>query len=240
MRRFVPAMALAALACLAFVTPALALDLNPADYFQINYQPIAFDKTQVGPGDTFHTTIKGQAVCMKSIPVPVSEATITSQVVARSAAAGASYTLNPGFTIDINPFPDKQGETYNINQPLDLQFPPDASPGQYQVVWELSQARAKISFVWTDVTGNLPAEQSMGTVTVTATGQSTSPSGAPPTTSSPATQASPAPTGTTPSTPADHAGVPLGTAWWVLPLVVVVGAAIIVFVIIFIVRHRHD
>ena len=145
--------------------PGFALDINPADYFQLTFQPITFDKSQVAAGEVYHTTIRGRAVCSKNIPLPVSEATITSQAVARDTT-GAGYTLNPGFVIDIKPFPDKAGETFDIDVTIDLQFPSNASPGRYDVIWQPIEARAKVSFVWTDVSDYFPSEQPMGQVTL--------------------------------------------------------------------------
>jgi hypothetical protein len=236
-RRLLPALLLAALACLAAASPALALDLNPANYFQISYDPITFDKTRVAPGEVFHTTIKGQAVCNKTIPVPVSEATVTSKVIARGG--GTDYTLNPSFTIDINPFPDKAGQTYDINLPLDLQFPVDAPPGDYDVVWQLVQARAKISFIWTDVTSSLPAEQAMSAVTVTnspppsSTVIITNPQN--PQSSTTITVPPPPPFTVGPTT---SGGVPL----WLLPLIIgaLIIAVIVIIIFAVVLRHRRD
>jgi hypothetical protein len=245
LRHLLPALLLAALACLAAASPALALDLNPANYFQLTYDPITFDKTAVGPGGAFHTTITGRATCYKNIPIPVSRAEITSRVVARSPA-GASYTLNSGFTIEINPFPTKQGDTYDIDVPLTMQFPPEATPGQYQVVWQLVKATARILITDTDVTGSLPAEQAMGNITVAAA--------SPPT--PPATTPAPSPTATIvppnsvtltvppppPPFTVGPTGPPVFTGWFIVLVVAgafVVAAAVAV-VLIIVLRRRRD
>lgn len=222
--RLFASLTLAALACLAVASPAAALDINPADYFQLTYQPITFDKSQVAAGEVFHATIRGRAVCSRNIPLPVSQATITSQVIARDAG-GDSYTLNPGFSININPFPDKAGETFDIDETINLQFPTSASPGQYDVIWQPIETRAKVSFIWTDVSDYFPPEQPMGMVTVT----SAPPSSITATATSPATP----PTPTT--TPAPGFVVP----WWAFPLGVVVVIAVIVIVIVLLVRRRR-
>lgn len=228
-KRFVSSLALAALACLALASPAIALDINPADYFQLTYQPVTFDKTQVAPSEVFHTNIRGRAVCSKNIPLPVSQATITSQVIARSAAGGASYTLNPGFNIDIKPFPDKAGETFDIDQSIALQFPNQAAPGEYEVVWQPVEARAKVSFVWTDISDYFPPERAMGKVTVTAAAPSP-----PGTAAAPVSPSAAAPAAST-TPPAPGFVVP----WWAFPLGVLVVVAIIVIVIVLLVRRRR-
>ncbi len=226
---------MALLACLAIASPALALDINPADYFRLTYQPITFDKSQVAAGEVFHTYIKGRAVCSKTIPLPVSQATITSQVIARDAA-GASYTLNPGFTININPFPDKQGETFDIDQSVALQFPADTPPASYDVVWQPIEARAKISFVWTDVSDYFPPEQAMGTVTVTAA--PSSPTGTP---TAPVSTTASAPSSTTaPTTPTAPPAPGFVVPWWAFPLgVLVIIVIIIIIIVVLLVRRRR-
>jgi hypothetical protein len=225
-RRLVPALLLAALTCLTFVTPAFALDIDPADYFRLTYEPITFDKGRVAPGETFRTTIKGLASCDKTIPLPVSRATVTSRVIARQAATGASYTLNPGFVIDIDPFPDRQGETFAIDVPLELRFPPGATPGDYQVVWQPIEARARVSFIWTDITDYFPAEQAMGEVTVET--------------------AAPAPPGanpsapTVPATPTTPTTTGFAVPWWVLPLAGVILVLAIIGTVLFLALRRRE
>jgi hypothetical protein len=236
-RRFVASLLLTAAACLAVASPAVALDFNPADYFNLTYQPITFDKSQVAAGETFHANIRGRAVCNKNIPLPVSRATIVSQVTARSAAGGASYTLNPGFTIEINPFPDKAGDTFDIDESINLQFPLDASPGDYQVVWQIVQARAKIGFIPTDVSDYIPPEQPMGSISVVSPAKTgAAPQPGTTTTSAPSTP-SVSPAHITPTTtPAPGFVVP----WWAFPLGVLVVIAIIVIVIVLLIRRRRQ
>jgi len=232
-RRLAPALLLAALACLAFISPAAALDLgiNPADYFYLTYDRVTFDKNEVAPGEIFHTTLKGKAVCSKDIPVPVSRATITLKVVARHAATGALYTINPGFTLDIDPFPADRGETFEITLPLDFQFPAGAAPGDYDLVWQPVEARARITFVWTDVSSLVPSEQAMGKITVKVAAP------APPGTTPTSTAPIPPPATTTITTyrPPPPGGVPL----WVLPLAGIILMVAVIGTIVFLVLRRR-
>jgi hypothetical protein len=227
-RRLIPALLLAALACLALVSPAAALDLgiNPADYFYLSYDPVTFDKSQVVPGDIFHTTITGKVVCSQDIPLPVNRAEVTMKVVARHATTGDLYDLNPGFTVDIDPFPRQEGETFEINLPLSLQFPPGAAPGEYQVFGQLVEARVRITFVWTDVSNYLPPEQAMGKVSVIA-------APAPPGTTT--ILPPPGTTTITTSRPLPPGGVPL----WVLPLAVIILVVAVIGTIVFLVLRRR-
>jgi len=145
-------------------SPALALDINPKDYFNISYDPVTFDKSEVKAGEVFHATIKGHAECYKTLPLPVGEATITSQVIAENIASGTRLTLNSGYVISIKPFPDKSGETFEINQLIPLQFPEGTWPGAYRIIGKITEAKAKVTFLWQDVTSYFPGEQNMGVV----------------------------------------------------------------------------
>jgi hypothetical protein len=241
-KNILPALLLVALAGLAFAAPALALDLNPGDYFELTYSPITFDKTQVVPGEEFHTTIQGEASCYKDIPVPVSQATLTSRVIARSSG-GAEYTLNPGFTVEINPFPKKAGETYDINEPLAMKFPSGAAAGEYQVLWQLVEAKIKYSFFpATDVSNLLPKEQAMGSVNVTAPA-TTTPAAPAPATSPPATVAPLASPSVTvaPATPSAVQSTGTAIASWFIVLLAAGGAfvvaAVIAIVLVFLRRR---
>jgi hypothetical protein len=148
---------------LTTASPALALDLNPNDYFQFNFNAVTFDKSEVAAGEAFHYTITGSADCTKDLPLPVSEVTITSQVVAKPASGGAAIVINPSYVIDIKPLPTKAGQSFNINQTVTLQFPAGNAPGSYYVVAQVISAKVKV-VITLDVTGSFPAESNMGKV----------------------------------------------------------------------------
>jgi len=59
----------------AYAAPASALDLNPANYFKLTYEPVTFDKTEIAAGETFHAVFKGKASCTKTLPFSPSQAT---------------------------------------------------------------------------------------------------------------------------------------------------------------------
>ncbi len=149
-------------------SPALALDLNPADYFKFNFEPTAFDKSTVSAGDVFYAVIKGSADCTQDLPLPITEISIKSQVVARPVSGGADLLLNPEYVIGINPLPNKAGESFEINQAVNLQFPAGAAPGNYVAIALLTEAKVNIKVLFTnttlDVTGSFPAETLMGAV----------------------------------------------------------------------------
>jgi hypothetical protein len=153
---------------LTIASPALAaLDLNPANYYQFNFNPTTFDKSEVAAGEVFHATITGSADCTKDLPLPISEIKITSQVVAQPAAGGAALILNPQYIIDINPLPRTAGGTFNINQTVTLQFPAGATPGSYNVVGQVTLAKVTIKVIFSydmDVTSSFSQDQTLGTI----------------------------------------------------------------------------
>jgi len=151
-------------------SPAAAITLG--DYFQISYDPVEFSQTEIHGNEVFYATIKGRATCIEDLPSPynmVSEASITSRVVAQHQVSGTSEILNPSYTITIKPFPTKKGDTYTIEKVIPLQFPEGSESGDYNVLGELIEAKAK-ALLWIDVTSYLPSSQAMGSVTYIAPG----------------------------------------------------------------------
>jgi hypothetical protein len=224
---------------LTAVSPALALDLNPNDYFQFTLNPVTFDKSQVAVGDVFHITITGRAACTKDLPVPVSEVSITSQVVARPAAGGAALTLNPQYIIDINPVPNKAGQAFDINQSVAVQFPAGAAPGNYDIVGLLTSAKVKVTLVWIDVTGSFPKEQDMGTVKLIAPGTAPAPSQPAGATSPPSTIATgPPPTSPYPSPPSETPASGMTTLLLITVVVLIIIVVVLIIVVIVVMRRR--
>ncbi len=165
-RRLLFALTLAISLCLMSASIASAQSLE--EYFQLAYDPVSFDKSEIQGSEVFNATITGRATCTKNLPVPVSEVNIISQVVAEHAASGTRVTLNSGYTVAINPFPDKKDDTAKINQAVPLQFPAQAESGNYNVIGEIVEAKVKVVFGWIDATEYLPREQQMGKVKYTA------------------------------------------------------------------------
>jgi hypothetical protein len=226
---------------LTIASPALALDLNPSDYFKFNFAPTAFSKISVSAGESFNAVIKGSADCTKDLPLPISEITITSRVIARPAAGGADLVLNPQYIINIKPLPNKAGESFEINQTVILQFPAGAAPGSYSVIGQVTEAKVTITVIFSytlDVTGSFPKEQLMGTVKFGAPPAATTPAAiAPPSITIP--PASSAPTTTTLITetfPAINTTTLLTIAVIVLGIIVI---ALIVILSVVLSRRRR-
>jgi hypothetical protein len=249
------ALTLAVLLCLISPSPASAQD--PSEYFELSYEPVVFDKSEINGGEVFHTTIKGSLTCNKALPVSVSEVTVVSEVVAEHASGDVWVTLNPNYTLTINPFPAKEGETAEIIQSVPLQFPSQAISGDYNVIGKIVEVKAKVLFAWVDATGYLPKEQHMGTVKYTAPEATTSPAPAPAPASSlkepPAPpvpenppeaepEPGPPPLKSTPSgtnTPAPQEEPEPIFTWWV-EVIVFIAVATTIFNIVWFLSHRHD
>jgi hypothetical protein len=240
-------LALALAFYLLIASPALAQ--SPSEYFNINYEPVTFDKSEVNAGEVFHAAIKGHAECGKTLPLPVSEATLTSQVIAENPANGTRLTLNTSYVISIKPFPYKKGETFEINQSIPLQFPDGTEPGEYRIIGKFTEVKAKILFLWRDFTSNFPEEQEMGTVKCIVPEPAPAPV-PPPKEITVETQPPPAaPPTTSPTPPATPPEAPLPAVnlapekpepfmpWWagLLALAAVIAA---VFGIVWLRRHR--
>jgi len=125
---------------------------------------VSFSQNEIHGSEVFYATIHGSATCTKDLPVSVSEASITSRVVAEHTMNGTVVTLNSSYTVTIKPFPSKEGDTTEINQVVPLQFPARAESGDYSVIGELVEAKVKVAFVWGEVTEYLPYSQLMGSL----------------------------------------------------------------------------
>jgi hypothetical protein len=250
---------LAFLGILLYALPAQAESLS--ENFVISFEPVVYDRSQVTPGEEFHATFTGHAECNKSTPLPVSEATITLQVVAKNKTGGTEIILNPEYIISVKPFPDKEGETYDVNESIPLQFSKDTEPGEYYITGKLLEAKGKVILVWTDFSGYLPGEQDMGTIKCVLPGTATTTAlvaplsnNAPPTPPEPSTTSTTAPSTST-STPATAPAMTDTTSpllpptlpkegwksffsWWMI-IVIVVAVAALLLVFIFGFRRRE-
>jgi len=244
---------LAAVFCLTSASPALAQELG--DYFQISYDPTVFDKTEIQADEVFQATITGQAVCSRDLPLPVSEAKITSRVIARHTVSGTTVILNPEYVIEIKPFPDRAGDTVEITKTIPLQFPAGAPSGDYDIFGELIEAKVKVIF-WLPVTSILPDEQAMGTVQynvpepVQSPGQSVDNASPPPESPSPSeasppSDSSPSPTSEPEPVSSPSASVPTSSPeteqtlpWWAC-LIVLIAIGTIVFNVVWFFSHRR-
>ena len=164
-RRTVLRLAIALLLALSLVPissrPAVAISI--ADYFSYSYS-VQFSKSQITSGETFYATADATATCTNSVPLAPSEASITGRIVAVHQASGARVTLNSSYTVTLNPFPGRAGDSTQVSQVVPLQFPAGSQFGDYSVAGELIEAKVKVAIIWIPVTGYLPSSQALGSV----------------------------------------------------------------------------
>jgi hypothetical protein len=117
-----------------------AMDLNPHNYFNIDYNT-ELSKTHIQIGEIFKLTVEGAATCIKDLPVGIDLAELTLSISAYNQDSNTSIVLTDDFVIEIEPFPDWKNESYQFVQSLDLVFPRDSSNGSYEVLGQLISAR---------------------------------------------------------------------------------------------------
>jgi hypothetical protein len=244
----VAALALALSLCL--LKPPLASAQDLSQNFQASWAPITLDKKEIQGSEVFHITIAGQISCIEDMPVPlpISQATLTLQIVAEQAAKDTRMALNPGHTITIKPFPSKKDQTAKINESVPLQFPAQAESGDYNVILGIVEAKVKAGIsvdITTYVASYLPHEQSVGMVKYIAPESAVAPpppaSPPPPSSATPPISA-PAPVSTPAAPVPTPASTPPSTAPTMIPLwvwlIVIVAVATIFFNIGWFLRHR--
>lgn len=143
--------------------------MDLAEYFTFDYDLANFDKSEISGDEVFYSTVTGEVACAKDVPLSNLELSIKYQVVAEHADTNAMVILNPDFTIDIEEFPTKQGESVDIDRTVPLQFPTDAESGDYTVTAEVIEAKVNLGY-WLDMTPYLQYSQILGTVQYTEAG----------------------------------------------------------------------
>lgn len=223
------AVALVLAVFLWFVSPLPVSSQSMGDYFYINYDPVSLSGNEIQGSNIFHATVSGSATCTKDLPVSVDEAVITSRVVAENTVSGSRVTLNESYTVKIEPFPSKKGESVEIKQVIPLQFPATAESGDYNITGELIEAKVKVSLIDVDVTQYLPQDQFMGSVKYIAIEPT------PRSVSTPEPEQPPTPVPAAIPTPTK---LEYHIPWWVW-LIIAVAVATTVLNIVWYLRHRH-
>jgi hypothetical protein len=151
---------------LILANPAPAYALSIGDYFSYSYS-IKLDRTEVYRDEVFSATVSGQAVCKKTLPFGVTPnaASVTSRITARHDATGYEVVLNSAYTVAIDTFPGKPGDSIQETVVVPLAFPSDSPSGTYTITGEIVEAKVHVLTFWLDVTGYLPSSQVLGSVT---------------------------------------------------------------------------
>lgn len=151
---------------LTLVKPAPVYALSIDDYFSYSYT-IQLSQTEVYRDEAFSATVSGQAICEKTLPFGVTPnaASVTSRITARHDVTGDVVVLNSGYTVTIDSFPGKPGDSVQDTVVVPLAFPHDCQSGTYTITGEIVTAKVRVSIIWLDVTGYLPSSQALGNIT---------------------------------------------------------------------------
>jgi hypothetical protein len=161
------ALAVAVLMVPIGVSPAAAQEMS--DYFEFDYEPVEFvdanghPKTEIDGYETFYAQLRGSATCTQDLPDPYDRITalrLRFEVIAEHDDDGGQVTLNTRYTITIDPFPIKEGDSAEIDESIPLKFPGGSQSGIYSVSAELIKAHVKVSGLlgWQDITDDIPEE----------------------------------------------------------------------------------
>jgi hypothetical protein len=115
-------------------TLALSID----DYFVYTYN-FTFSKTAITGSETFYVTVTGQATYIKDMPLPVSKASVISEVVAQHRQTGAKVILNPNFSLLFSEFPNKDNPTVSKSVQVPLSFPAGSTGGGIMMSLDILQ-----------------------------------------------------------------------------------------------------
>lgn len=149
-------------------SPVSAISLG--DYFTIDYD-IELSKTNISGSETFYATVEGTATANQDLPLTVTEGYVTSRVVATHRDSGTAVILNSSYTINIDPFPNDEGDSTEISEIVSLNFPSGSQSGTYDLVAKPTRARINTTLLgWLTITTYLPSTQEIGSVTYVPSG----------------------------------------------------------------------
>ncbi len=141
------------------------LSKNADDYFQVSYEPIGFNPTEIHGREVFYMKIKGKAICIKNLPIAPREAVITFSVLAKHKLTKQQQILNSAYTVYEKSIPKKKGEVYEINKQIPLRFPNTSKSGEYMVAGKAIEAKIKLPLVgWQNIIRYIPRSKDLGTV----------------------------------------------------------------------------
>ena len=149
--------------CLVPISSNRAAAQSLGDYFSYSYEA-EFSKTQIRGSEVFYATMEAEAACYKSLPLSVSQVSMTGRIIARHQVTGDEVELNSSYTTTIDPFPSQEGETTQVTKTVPLQFPQGSQSGTYSVVGELIEAKIQ-AMISLNVTRYLPSSQQIGSIT---------------------------------------------------------------------------
>jgi hypothetical protein len=120
----------------AFPGTAVALSLNPLDYYTFEYH-IVISHTEVEAEETFSVSAGATVQCIRDLPFGIREAVVRFDVLARPSGSGPEIVLYEGYEVVVDNVPDWAGDEYGLQEAIDLSFPEGTAPGSYSLVGHL-------------------------------------------------------------------------------------------------------
>ena len=150
--------------CLIAISSSPVFASSFEDYLTLDYD-IELSKTDVSGSGVFYATVEGTWTCKRNIPLRITEGYVIYRVVAEHQESGTVLTLSPGYTINVAPFPDREGESTQFSAFVLLDFPVESEYGTYDVEARIIEGKINTEkFGWIPVTSSLPSSEVIGTV----------------------------------------------------------------------------
>lgn len=161
--------------CLIAISSSPVFAVAFEDYLTLDYD-IELSKTDVSGSGVFYATVEGTATCKRNLPLRITEGYVTYRVVAEHQESGTVVTLSSGYTINVEPFPDREGESTQLSAFVLLGFPIESEPGTYNIEARIIEGKINTKrFGWFPVTSSLPSSEVVGTVNYTSAAAVASP-----------------------------------------------------------------
>jgi len=153
--------------CLIAISSSPVFAVAFEDYLTLDYD-IELSKTDVSGSEVFYATVEGAWTCKRNLPVRITEGYVIYSVVAEHQESGTVVTLNSGYTINVEPFPDSEGESTQFSAFALLDFPSESEYGTYNIETRIIKAKLNTEkYGWFPVTSSLPSSDVVGTVNYT-------------------------------------------------------------------------
>lgn len=110
----------------------------PSDYVDIVHQPAVFSQTEIFGNEPFRADIESKATVVQDLPNPIKAQIFSFRYIAKNKATGETKVLNPAYSVRIEPFPLKKGESFVTSKHVSMQFPTGTASGDYVVIEEMT------------------------------------------------------------------------------------------------------
>src|SRR3989344_7294239 len=122
-----------------FVFGVIVKAQNSDEFIKTTFEPTLFSKTVVANDEIFTVTLKSKGVAIQDASRPSGGANYTFRIIARNQSSEEQQVLNSGYVLNIKPFPQTKGESYETSKVVSLQFPSESQSGEYTIIEELNK-----------------------------------------------------------------------------------------------------